>query len=230
MPFKKGQSGNPTGRPKHNKGLVKRQQASKLYRLLLKLAQTSKSEAVQVRAAQLLIEHEVGRPPMQTTVTVVEKYVMRLPNMIEEPAAWEAAAAAQRHAHERELPPLFDAPAVLAAPLPPAPAVGDPRAAKLSMSATSADNNTNYAADIAMETSQQAQPNQQTSPSNDSSFEHFAATEGPRRHAQRLRNLEEDRQQQPSTRFALQQPEPQEDPAYVGRDTDVFGMPIRRQP
>jgi hypothetical protein len=126
MPFKKGQSGNPTGKRSGGNGLTKRRRSSKLQRSLLKIAETAKSESTRVRALQLLIEHEVGKPPTQAVTQQTEKFVFRLPHVIEDVALWEVIAGWELDERTRAQF-VLDAPPEPVEPLPAPPAVADPR-------------------------------------------------------------------------------------------------------
>ncbi len=77
-PFKKGQSGNPSGRPKKDKEVE--ELAAKLNRgagdkhltmaRVAEIAQTSENEASALKACELLLAYEFGKPRQRTETQI----------------------------------------------------------------------------------------------------------------------------------------------------------------
>jgi hypothetical protein len=65
MPFVKGKSGNPGGKPKELKGIqeLARVHAPTAIETLARIARTGKSESARVGAATALLDRGYGRPP-----------------------------------------------------------------------------------------------------------------------------------------------------------------------
>jgi len=68
MPFKKGQSGNPGGRPKELKGLqqLARDHADQALMALVRVALKGKSESARVAAAVAILDRGFGKPTQTT--------------------------------------------------------------------------------------------------------------------------------------------------------------------
>lgn len=64
MPFKKGQSGNPGGRPKELQGIqqLARDHAEEAIKALVSVAKKGKSESARVAAATALLDRGFGKP------------------------------------------------------------------------------------------------------------------------------------------------------------------------
>lgn len=77
-PFQKGQSGNPSGRPKQNKDVaeVARENAEKAIRRLAKLVD-SDDDRVALAAAQAVLDRAVGKPVQSINSTVENKRDIR---------------------------------------------------------------------------------------------------------------------------------------------------------
>jgi hypothetical protein len=81
MPFKKGQSGNPSGRPKRSpelKALLKSQEFPSIRRLIRERNNLKNPPAIRIAAANSLLDRSLGRPTqvVHSTVERRDKFSM----------------------------------------------------------------------------------------------------------------------------------------------------------
>jgi hypothetical protein len=90
-PFKKGQSGNPGGRPKVVAEIrqLARERGPEAIAALVKVMTKGKSEAARVAAANALLDRGWGRPKQWDESEVTHRYVVELPAVLTK-AAWLA--------------------------------------------------------------------------------------------------------------------------------------------
>jgi Family of unknown function (DUF5681) len=97
-PFKKGQSGNPGGRPKvvaEVKELA-REHTAEAIKTLVSIMNDSKSPpAARVSAANALLDRGYGKPPQHLTGESGTSYVVRLPEVAKSAEEWEASVRAK---------------------------------------------------------------------------------------------------------------------------------------
>jgi hypothetical protein len=99
MPFKKGQSGNPGGKPKLPEDIVAlaREHSPLILKRLIEFA-TGKRECeptVAIRAAEAVLNRAWGTPRQSVEFTGdLTSYVMRLPAVAASPEEWERKIAA----------------------------------------------------------------------------------------------------------------------------------------
>lgn len=100
MAFKKGQSGNPGGRPKENPEL-KELARSHTTEAVERLAYWMRSDdaTASVKASTTLLERAWGKPEAKTEVEMVHRYVARVPNKAANPDTWQKQHAPKPLTH-----------------------------------------------------------------------------------------------------------------------------------
>ena len=96
MPFKKGHSGNPGGRPKaiaEIKELARAHTAEAIETLVSIMTNPKAADAARVSAANALLDRGYGKPPQHLTGDVAASFVMRLPEPAKTMEEWEARIA-----------------------------------------------------------------------------------------------------------------------------------------
>jgi Family of unknown function (DUF5681) len=90
-PFKKGQSGNPGGRPKvvaEIKELARKHTGKAIETLVSIMANPKAAPAARVSAANALLDRGYGRPAQHITGDVAASYVARLPTPCVDVTEW----------------------------------------------------------------------------------------------------------------------------------------------
>ena len=89
-PFKKGQSGNPGGRPKVVAEIrqLARERGPEAIAALVKVMTKGKSEAARVAAANALLDRGWGRPKPSDEPEITHRYVVELPRVLTK-AEWQ---------------------------------------------------------------------------------------------------------------------------------------------
>src|SRR6476660_7513960 len=93
-PFKKGQSGNPGGRPKviaEVKELARAHTGKAIETLVSIMTNTKAAPAARVSAANALLDRGYGKPPQHITGDVAASYVARLPEPAKSAEEWIAS-------------------------------------------------------------------------------------------------------------------------------------------
>jgi hypothetical protein len=93
-PFKKGQSGNPGGRPKvvaEVKELAREHTGKAIETLVSIMTNTKGAPAARVSAANALLDRGYGKPPQHITGDVAASYVARLPEPARSAEEWIAS-------------------------------------------------------------------------------------------------------------------------------------------
>ena len=99
-PFKKGQSGNPGGRPKVVAEIrqLARERGPEAIAALVKVMTKGKSEAARVAAANALLDRGWGRPKQSDESEVTHRYVVELPPVLSR-AEWQEKYGRSRRAY-----------------------------------------------------------------------------------------------------------------------------------
>src|SRR6476646_8654069 len=93
IPFKRGQSGNPGGRPKvvaEVKELARTHTAAAIETLVSIMSNPKAAPAARVSAANSLLDRGYGKPPQHITGESGPQYVVRLPVVCETAEEWIA--------------------------------------------------------------------------------------------------------------------------------------------
>ena len=94
MPFEKGQSGNPGGRPKvvaEVRELAREHTGEAIKTLVSIMTNTKSAPAARVSAANALLDRGYGRPARRITGDVAASYVARLPEPAKNAEEWIAS-------------------------------------------------------------------------------------------------------------------------------------------
>jgi hypothetical protein len=106
-PFKKGQSGNPGGRPKvvaEIKELARAHTGEAIETLVSIMTNPKAAPAARVSAANALLDRGYGKPPQHITGEGGPSYVVRLPEPCKTAEEW-VASLGDRPAQPRIAPP-----------------------------------------------------------------------------------------------------------------------------
>jgi Family of unknown function (DUF5681) len=93
-PFKKGQSGNPGGRPKvvaEVRELARAHTGKAIETLVSIMTNTKSAPAARVSAANALLDRGYGKPPQHITGEGGPRYVVRLPEPCKTAEEWVAS-------------------------------------------------------------------------------------------------------------------------------------------